>query len=326
MKNTIATHIICLVAALLHNAAHADTFGSGSNNFDIEFVVVGNPGNPNDTTGIPELAGSVPYSYRIGRYEISREIINKANSAGGLDIRISPFSFVTAGPRDDMPATGMNWLEAARFTNWLNTSTGSMPAYKFDSNGNFQLWVPGDAGYDPKNLFRNQLAKYFLPSSDEWYKAAYYDPVAEVYYDYPTGSNSVPTAVVSGTLAGTAVFDQEFENGPADIMFAGGSSPYGTRGQGGNVFEFEETDFDLMNDSSSFSPARRGGNWFLPSNQLTSRFRGSSGRPQNAALDFGFRVASRIPEPSSSTLALVAVYLGIGRRLSNVRHTVHSRS
>jgi len=31
----------------------ADTFGSGENQFIIEFVPVGNPGNPADTTGQP---------------------------------------------------------------------------------------------------------------------------------------------------------------------------------------------------------------------------------------------------------------------------------
>ena len=29
----------------------ADTFGSGDKQFDIEFVTIGNPGNPADTTG-----------------------------------------------------------------------------------------------------------------------------------------------------------------------------------------------------------------------------------------------------------------------------------
>ena len=51
-----------------------------------------------------------------------------------------------------------------------------------------------------RNLFRNRQAKYFLPSANEWYKAAYYDPVVGVYWDYPTGSNSPPVAVPGGTL------------------------------------------------------------------------------------------------------------------------------
>ena len=190
----------------------------------------------------------MPYTYRMGKFEISEQMIDKANTLGGLGITKD-----TRGA--DKPATSVSWNEAARFVNWLNTSTGSTPAYKFaiqpgevgySANANIQLWTPSDAGYNPNNLYRNSLARYFLPSVDEWYKAAYYDPTSGVYYDYPTGSDSAPTAVASGTAAGTAVYNGQ-SPGPADITLAGGLSPYGTMGQGGNVYEWEETDFDLVN-------------------------------------------------------------------------------
>ena len=161
-------------------------FGSGANSFQIDFVTIGNPGNPPDAN--PNPAGAVPYAYRIGKYEISEQMIDKANALGGLGITKD-----TRGP--DKPATSVTWFEAARFVNWLNTSTGTVPAYKFDAGGNFQFWQPTDPGYDANNLYRNRLAKYFLPSVNEWHKAAYYDPVAGVYYDYPTGSDSVPDGI-----------------------------------------------------------------------------------------------------------------------------------
>ncbi|MEX0610642.1 MAG: SUMF1/EgtB/PvdO family nonheme iron enzyme, partial [Pirellulales bacterium] len=201
----------------------------------------------------------------------------------------------------------VSWFEAARFVNWLNTSTGSTPAYKFaiqpgevgySARANIQLWTISDAGYNPANLFRNSLAKYFLPSAHEWYKAAYYDPTSGVYFDYPTGSDTAPTAVPSGTAAGTAAYGQVFTGSIddfADITLAGGLSPYGTMGQGGNVFEWEETEFDLVNDITFRARAIRGGGWTTDSFGLWSLSR----------LDFdpfiehssvGFRVAS-IPEP-----------------------------
>ena len=55
------------------------------------------------------------------------------------------------------------------------------------------------------------------------------------YCDYATGSDTAPTAVASGTGAGTAVYSQSFEAGPADITNAGGLSSYGTMAQSGNV-------------------------------------------------------------------------------------------
>ena len=38
-------------------AVLADVFGSGANSFSIDFVSIGNPGNPLDTTAIPILRG-----------------------------------------------------------------------------------------------------------------------------------------------------------------------------------------------------------------------------------------------------------------------------
>ena len=56
-----------------------------------------------------------------------------------------------------------------------------------------------------QNLFRHKDAFYFLPSENEWYKSAYFSP-SGVYYNYPTGSDSAPTAVAGGTGTGTAVY------------------------------------------------------------------------------------------------------------------------
>ena len=134
MKTTAA--LILLVFALLYvPTAHADTFGSGDNTFNIDFVTIGNPGNADDTDGVPDPAGKVEYSYRIGKFEISEDIIDKANNEGQL--------YISQNNRGaNKPATNVSWGESARFVNWLNTSTGSKEAYKFDGLGNFQSWQP----------------------------------------------------------------------------------------------------------------------------------------------------------------------------------------
>lgn len=303
-----------------HRAA-GDTFGSGANTFDIEFVTIGNPGNAaDDVSADPDFAGSVPYTYRIGKYEISEQMIDKANTLGGLGI-------ITSNSSADKPATLTTWNQAARFVNWLNTSSGSMPAYKFaiqpkeagySPHGNIQLWTIGDAGYNPNNLYRNSLANYFLPSVDEWYKAAYYDPSGGVYYDYPTGSDSIPDGI---DFAGDPNFDAVFNQGgstpqPNDITNVGVLSPYGTAGQGGNVGELEETDFDLVNGPITSSPrVIRGGSWVNNSGLLLSSFR-SLDSPLAGSSIIGFRVAS-IPEPSTLPLGIMAsVGLLLWRRMS----------
>lgn len=302
MKHSLLV-LITLPLCFTCDIVFGDLFGSDPNTkFEIEFVHIGNPGNVADATGRPtppHPTGKVNYAYRIAKYKISEEMIDKANAEGGLGI-----THLNRG--GSKAATNISWFEAAQFVNWLNTDSGNTPAYKFSTDGDFQLWQPMDAGYDPNNLYRNSQARYFLPSVDEWYKAAYYDP-SGMYFDYPTGSDTPPTAVATGTTAGTAVYDQNsFEQGPADIMLAGGLSPYGTMGQGGNVHEWEETSLDLLNDSVFSARGIRGGSWLSSTNVvLSSSFRASNQFPNFGANSFGIRVAS-IPEPSTVLIGVLA--------------------
>ena len=274
----------------------ADTFGTGANTFSIDFVTIGDPGNSGDLTGSPYNGGAVAYEYRIGKYEISEDAIDKANALSALEG--NPLGITHDGRGANKPATSISWFEAARFVNWLNTSTGGMPAYKFDINGDFQLWEPGDAGYDPNNRYRNSQAQYVLPSAHEWYKAAYFDPVNDTYYDYPTGSDTIPDGI---DFVGDPVFDAVYAEAalnpePNSITDVGVLSPYGTAGQGGNVTEWEESSADLLNNFAGEQRGRRGGWWKGFNTHLIANNRGSA--LPNFEGDFvGFRIAS-IPDPA----------------------------
>lgn len=294
MYRFVLLFVICL-GLTFSGRVQADTFGSGSNTFDIDFVTIGDPGNVADTTGDPNPAGAVAYEYRIGKYEISEQMINKANAQSTLEGDPLGITVDARGP--DKPATRASWFEAAKFVNWLNTSTGNTPAYKFDDQGDFQLWEVNDPGYDSNNLFRNSEAKYFLPSADEWYKAAFYDPVSDQWFDFPNGMDTPPLPVEGGTDPNTAIYNQA---GPADVMLAGGESPFGTVGQAGNVWEWEETESDLANDDPVATRGFRGSSWLsIVSNEsLSSSSRGAFIQlPQNGIGDTGFRVGSSVPEP-----------------------------
>jgi formylglycine-generating enzyme required for sulfatase activity len=258
--------------------------------------------------------GAVAYTYQIGKYEVSQEMIEKATSAGGLGITLQNMTSY-GGNGANRPATGVSWNEAARFVNWLNTSKGYQAAYNFTTSGanaNITLW--GDGQYSGSNQFRHKDAYYFLPSVDEWYKAAYGSP-SGTWYKYPTGSDTAPTAVASGTLLNTAVYLQSPNAGPADINNAGGLSPYGTMAQGGNVWEWNETALNGNNNSASENRVLRGGYWInLFSSGLEASTRGHSD-PTDEGLLNGFRVAS-VPEPSSLSLLLLggAVFAAARRR------------
>ena len=286
-------------------SALADTFGSGSNSVTIDFTAIGNPGNAADTTGFPNPAGAVDYNYRMAIYEVDEAMISGANALSGLNI-----TFVPRG--GNKPATGVSWNEAARFINWLNISSGFSPAYKFSlqpgdagysSNANIELWQAGDLGYNPDNLFRNANAVYFLPTKDEWYKAAFYDPNSTAYFDFATGSDAVPAAVAGGTSSGTAVY--YYQSGPADAIEAGGFSPYGTMAQSGNVWEWNENNGGGGNSDPTGSRMMRGGSWADTSYSLSVNSRWVAAMAPMENEDFGFRVAS-VPEPSTYALLLMA--------------------
>ena len=312
------TAVLCVVMSVIWlsdaTVAGVITFGSGGNAFNMEFVAIGNPGNADDTTGNPTTAGKVDYAYQMGKFEVSEDMITKFNASQALQITKN-----TRGP--DKPATNVSWNEAARFVNWLNTSTGGFAAYNATGgvNTNITPWtISNTLDYDASNPYRSLRANFVLPSMDEWYKAAYYNPVTSTYSDFPNGLDMAPTVVASGTAANTAVYNQTFNQGPADITLAGGLSPYGIMGLGGNVAEWEETALSLNNSSGSSDRGIRGGLWFSGSNFLSSSIRFTGGNPAIENDLFGFRVASlssdavAVPEPSSlimfSTMALSALW------------------
>lgn len=309
----------CFLAALSAaqpGVAVTTSFGGGA--FTMEFVDI-TGGTTADDTGF----GAVPYDYRMGKHEVTRAMVDAYNASGGGPF-IEMFDYeafgVSGGNRPDRPATGVIWNHAARFVNWLNVSSGFAPAYKFTSilgaDDNITLWTAGEAGFNPANPFRNSYAFYFLPSEDEWYRAAYYDPVRGSYWDYATGSDAPPRPVRAGTRAGTAVYNHVSDTGPADVTNAGGLSPFGTMAQNGNAAEWAESGSSPPNDFPGEPRVRRGGDWQMPpiGDLLISSSRDSlPPGPAFRSSDLGFRVAA-LPEPSTVVLVLLGCWGVMGRR------------
>lgn len=303
----------------------------------MDFTTIGNPGNVADTTGRPNPVGAVPYTYYMGKYEVSRDMITKANSLGNLGISLVDMEH-HGGNGSDKPATGIHFHEAAKFVNWLNTSSGNQAAYNLDGSGKIQLWGAGQ--YTESNQFRHKNAYYFLPSVDEWYKAAYGSP-SGTWYKHANGSNSAPTKVASGTDNNTAVYDQHSSQGPADITAAGGLSAYGIMGMGGNVREWNEKSSSSLLDEKG---VQRGGSWDDEAGKI---FEDASeadvsldvAQPEigvpievallaafaitEVALDIklkrtGLRVAS-VPEPGSASLVILGLAAVLARRRRSAR-------
>ncbi|MFZ4081382.1 MAG: formylglycine-generating enzyme family protein [Pirellula sp.] len=296
-------------------------FGSGGNTFSMEFKTIGNPNNTADTTGLPNPAGAVGYTYDIGKFEVSRAMVTAYNANPGVvQITLDSMPLVNGGPRAAMPAAGISWNEAARFVNWLNTQKGFAPAYKFTTNGsndNIALWdsTANPLDFDASNRYRSKRANFFLPSLNEWYKAAYYDPNKSGgagYWDYATGSDSAPAQTSGSQVQGEAVYNRTEFQGPADVTNAGGLSPYGVMGLNGNVWEWEETSLDLANSNGSSTRGLRGGGYASVAPVLLASARGSDvpSAGNSSSPDYGFRVSSYnsdavVPEPSMMVIGMV---------------------
>lgn len=86
-------------------------------------------------------------------------------------------------------------------------------------------------------------------------------------------------------------------------------------GQSGNVWEWNENAWDGSNNSSSEDRALSGGGWNRQKSYLRSSYRFNGYDPTLEDYSGGFRVASVVPEPSATLLALS----GLGAMLAKRR-------
>jgi formylglycine-generating enzyme required for sulfatase activity len=300
----------------------------------IDTVGVGNPGNPSDTDhGTGRLRGAVAYDYRIGTYEVTNsqyvEFLNaKAASdplglysevmasdfRGGITRSGSDGSYTYAVKTDmgNKPVNRVNWYDSMRFANWLQNGQGSGDT----ETGTYTLLGGTPIPSNGVNIPRNAGAAWVLPTENEWYKAAYYQPAAQGgdadgYWYYPTASNSEPTVAsasaigdISNPGANVANYlrGADWNGQDGNVTTVGSAGPlstsfYGTFDQAGNVDEWVET----VTPGFAF---KLGGQWFSGSGIQTPSEPGSDG-PSAERDTLGFRVAL-VPEPSTFLLSSLA--------------------
>ena len=121
--------------------------------------------------------------------------------------------------------------------------------------------------------------------------------------------------LTNGTTTSTAVYTTNFvmPSAPAAIDQSGGLSPYGTRGQTGNVNQWMESAFDGTNNDASEARAIRGGSYrSVVVENLGSGARFIGNNLANFDNNVGFRVGSVSPVPEPGTLGAGLLCLGIG--------------
>ena len=180
----------------------------------IDMVTVGNPGNAGDVQSQRHVSARSRYNYRIGKYEVTNaqyvEFLNGVDPTGANTLALynSSMSSDARGGinfnggaangskyeikpgRDNNPVVFVSWYDSIRFANWLHNGQGSGDT----ENGAYTLLGGTPTPSNGNSITRNAGAKWWLPSEDEWYKAAYHknDGVTGNYWDYPTSTDAVP--------------------------------------------------------------------------------------------------------------------------------------
>lgn len=314
---------------------------------DVATVPVGNPGNSRDPVHHLDSRGpfgAVDYPYRIGTFEVTNaeyaEFLNAVamtdthalyNEDMGSDPRAGvvrsgvdgSFSYHVKPNMGNKPVNYVSFWDAARFMNWLDNGqpTGAQDnmstedgAYTLNGVTNPDSGIP-----------RNPTARWFLPSEDEWYKAAYHHPredggERDNYWYYAMATPLDPVAASANAMGDidrpgphTANFQSSADwNGLDGNVTTVGSagvaseSFYGTSDQTGNVSEWTEGLF-----SEEF-PLRmvRGGAW---DSRLFTDVSSAIWRPTGPDVEhavIGFRVAT-VPEPAGFSSVWVCLLAGI---------------
>lgn len=317
----------------------------------IDFVTVRDTGNPGDDVAMTccdssagtSGYGAVDYVYRIGTYEITtaqyaeflnavaasdpNTLYNNFMGARGLTRTGSDgsYSYQVDPAWTDKPIGFAHFYDAARFSNWLHNGQplGFQDASTTE-DGAYTL-----LGSNPLDLTHNPDARFYVPTEDEWYKAAYWDPVLGDYNLYPGGSSVGPTASLPPGGVNTA----NYWNGPGGPFFddrdpddvervfgdpngytgppicgvqspceatdvgsyPDSASPWGTYDQGGNHWEMVEA-------TTVDGQVARGGSWQRRLGDLGSFVRTTSPIECNGCGAVGFRIGSPVPEPASGLL------------------------
>jgi len=299
-ENTMKKMIMILVALLSSGIVNANTVDFGAFSLDFTDTLSG-ASNPASGYGV------VNYDYQMGVHEITQSQFDAFRSDAGF--AANTYTYTNGVNR---PANQTSWFEAAQFVNWLNTSQGHQAAYDITSvsldvyGHTFNAWGAADAANGGTNLYRHKDAVFFMPSEDEWVKAAYWNGTN--LQTYATVGDTVPTQAQSN------YYDGGYAVGSPDNLWDAGSGVAelnGTHDMLGNVWEWMESPYSPTYGDHALR-SYRGGAFYSNSYYLgsltridyTSWFENSS---------IGFRVAS-VPEPCTISLLAIGGVSAIRRR------------
>ncbi len=275
------------VLGLSVSVAEAETFGSGANQFSMEFITIGDPGNAaqsaaNRSHGYSggDGYGAVDYYYGISKYEVTVNQFTKAyaDDSGIGDGDEDYWNDGTRTVGTNAPAVNVSVYEAMRFANWLTSGDSDDGVYLFNGSGTLTN-INHDAAVSAYGTV------YVLPTDDEWFKAAYW--TGSGYTLYPTGDS----APGQGTDA-----NYGDAGGSAWVAGSGTVENNATYDMGGNAWEWMEDAEGLA--GHDVKSDNKGGLRGASYDEDVSWIRSSSRLDyvSHESIDVGFRVVRIAPE------------------------------
>ncbi|MBL8745496.1 MAG: SUMF1/EgtB/PvdO family nonheme iron enzyme [Phycisphaerae bacterium] len=183
------------------------------------WATITHPGNaayqsdPSSIYGRP--VGSVDYEYQISRTEVTGaewfEFVqaygryidtnhdNDTEFTSGAIVRTGPGTYILH-PLAANRSIDVGWRYAARYCNWLHNGKADTPeAFErgvYDSSTFGDVFTPTSIGFTDQ-VAHSPDARYWLPTIDEWVKAAHFDPNRygegqPGYWTYSTSSDEPP--------------------------------------------------------------------------------------------------------------------------------------
>lgn len=298
----------CVVMAVAGLCASSALAGPIS----IDTVMIGEAGNAANPSAPANVTaqggGKVNYLFEIGKYEVTNaqyaQFLNSVakisdpNSLFNAAMQIARtgsagnFSYAPTGSNANRPVQFVSFGDTFRFANWMHNGmpSGTQTAATTE-NGSYNMALSQPT--------RQAGAKFWIPSVNEWYKAAFYNPTLNGglggYNKYPTSSNTLTQSAPPGGST-SANFNNVVGTTTNVGSYTSTTSAFGAYDMAGNLAER----LDTPSSTSYFHAVSSWANTATRADALSSAaFVGATISGENNTT--GFRIAA-VPEPSTIAL------------------------
>lgn len=233
----------------------------------MQFNLITHTNNPPDTrfmvTDRTKNWGHVPYEYLLSKYLITQQEycnflnevaiqedthnlfsplesfrnINDSNNQHNIFFENNKYNVKNGF--ENKPVVNIDFYSACRFCNWMHNEC---PINTIQDNYSTEDGAYNFLSRDLVVIQKNNEAKYWIPSDNEWYKAAYYDHKRisgkPAYWLYPNKSDSPP--IPSTEKDYFSINTDNVFNGLSDVNYFDiyNTSYFDIVDMGGNVYEW----------------------------------------------------------------------------------------